>query len=119
VKTIPGNVTRSHLRDHALRRLLPSAGLAPSRSLVARRRCGETNSPKVDALVTDIAMPAMNGVELVQRARRHPSHASLPAIAITAFPEQSDATFDALLVKPIRLDRLCSAVRAAVDARRT
>lgn len=76
-------------------------------------------APKVDALVTDIAMPAMNGVELVRRARRHPSHASLPAIAITAFPEQSDATFDALLVKPIKLDRLCSAVRAAVNARRT
>jgi CheY-like chemotaxis protein len=74
---------------------------------------------KVDALITDIAMPAMNGIELVRRARSHPSHQSLPAIAVTAYPERSGPEFNALLVKPISLENLCSAVRAAIDARRS
>lgn len=75
-------------------------------------------APKVDALITDIAMPTMSGVELVRRARSHPFHQSLPAIAVTAFPERNDAGFNALLVKPVKLTDLCSAVRSAIDARR-
>ena len=75
-------------------------------------------APRVDALITDIAMPMMNGVELVRRARSHPDRRSLPAVAVTAYPEQARPEFNALVVKPIKLENLASAVRAVVDAQR-
>jgi CheY-like chemotaxis protein len=75
-------------------------------------------APRVDALITDIAMPMMNGVELVRRARSHPDRRSLPAVAVTAYPEQAQPEFNALVVKPIKLENLASAVRAVIDAQR-
>jgi PleD family two-component response regulator len=36
--------------------------------------------PKIDAVVTDLSMPQMDGLELVQRLRSHPRGRSVPAI---------------------------------------
>ena len=45
-------------------------------------------TPKLDAVITDIAMPDMDGAELARRVRRHPSRSRLSITAITAFYEQ-------------------------------
>jgi len=39
---------------------------------------------KVHAIVTDLSMPNMDGVELVQRVRTHPRGRAIPAIALSA-----------------------------------
>jgi len=69
-------------------------------------------APKLDAVITDIAMPDMDGAELARRVRRHPTRNRLPIIAITAFYEEhaNQPEFDAYLQKPINLDALCAAV---------
>ena len=71
-------------------------------------------TPKIDAVVTDLFMPSMDGVELLQRLRRVPGQQSTPVIALTAFYENMDvhiARFNAYLRKPINFDQLCSTIR--------
>jgi CheY-like chemotaxis protein len=77
---------------------------------------------RVDALVTDLSMPDMDGLELVQRIRRRGAHPALPAIALTGFADDYTPAnargFEAFLEKPVNLERLCNAVRSAIAAGR-
>lgn len=71
-------------------------------------------TPKIDVVVTDLLMPSMDGVELLQRLRRLPGRLSTPVIGLTAFPEGKEtyiARFDAFLRKPVNFDQLCSTIR--------
>ena len=76
---------------------------------------------RIDAIVSDLSMPAMDGVEFVQRLRAHPKGRTVPAIALTGFPEQyMDPTasgFNAFLRKPVNLDGLCALIRSVVGPR--
>lgn len=93
---------------------------------LAARRADETLSsldvrPPVDLLLTDLSMPRLSGFELVQRVRAHPAHASLPAIAVSGFPENYFATdaecFSAFILKPVDLDALAATVKRLVTIR--
>ena len=69
-------------------------------------------SPTLDAVVTDVSMPQMDGVEFARKIRQHPRRLSLPVIALTGFYEQHKKTveFNACLRKPCNFDELCSAI---------
>jgi len=58
-----------------------------------------------DLIVTDLAMPMMDGYAFVRDLRNRPESADLKIIALTAFPSgmaSADASgFDAFLSKPI------------------
>jgi CheY-like chemotaxis protein len=76
---------------------------------------------ELDAIVTDVSMPIMDGVDLVRKLRAHPTRHSLPAIAVTGFYElyaEGGAGFDAILRKPVNFEQLCATMRAVIDARR-
>ena len=74
-------------------------------------------------IVTDLAMPGMDGVEFVARLRgdRGQGEAPTPVIAVTAFPDQyspermTDAGFRAYLVKPVNPPRLALEIRRIFD----
>lgn len=38
-----------------------------------------------DVVLTDLAMPGMTGIELIQRLKEHPATAPIPVIAVTAY----------------------------------
>jgi two-component system CheB/CheR fusion protein len=79
----------------------------------------ETHS-RIDALVTDLSMPNIDGLQLLQRIRAHPRGRTLPAIALTGFYEKymdtHAAGFKAFLRKPVNFDELCGAIRSVVRA---
>lgn len=70
---------------------------------------------EIDAVVTDLSMPSMDGVELVERLRRRRPRGRVPAIALTGFYEQymdtQGAGFDRFLRKPVDFDVLCKTIR--------
>jgi CheY-like chemotaxis protein len=77
--------------------------------------------PAIDLLLTDLAMPGLNGIELVKRVRAHPRHAALPAVAVSGYPETyfaGDAErFSTFILKPVDVDALAATVKRLVAAR--
>jgi len=77
--------------------------------------------PRLDAIITDLAMPGMTGVDLLERVRAHPRRSRLPVIALTGYYEDYAQAqgFDAFLRKPVNFDELCSAINRLVRRRRS
>ena len=73
--------------------------------------------PKPDIVLTDLAMPGMDGVGFTRKIRER---RSVPVIALTAFPEVYVTTeeFDAYLQKPVDFDRLCEVIKILLTERR-
>jgi CheY-like chemotaxis protein len=78
-------------------------------------------TPRLDAIITDLAMPEMTGVDLLERVRAHPRRSRLPVIALTGYYEDyaQAAGFDAFLRKPVNFDELCSAINRLVRRRKS
>lgn len=76
-----------------------------------------------DALVADVGLPGMDGLELARELRRRTPH--LAVVAVSGYgdvPELADARgrdVDAVVVKPADPKRLLAALDGAVRARRT
>jgi two-component system CheB/CheR fusion protein len=70
------------------------------------------DAERFDVVLSDVAMPGMDGYELVTRLRAHPSASTTPAIALTGFGRSQDvqraldAGFDAHLAKPVAIEQL-------------
>ncbi|WP_061135008.1 response regulator [Caballeronia fortuita] len=71
----------------------------------------------IDLVLMDIMMPEMDGLTTMTEIRRHPEHARLPIIALTAKAMPSDrekcleAGADDYISKPIDVDKLVSLCR--------
>lgn len=77
-------------------------------------------TPKLDVLVTDLAMPDVDGLQFARRLRQHPTRKLVPLIAVTAFYETypNSAEFDAWLRKPVDLEQLASLIARLVQRSR-
>jgi uncharacterized protein (TIGR02266 family) len=81
-----------------------------------------TRSPAIDLLITDIFMPLVTGLDLVERIRDEPSMAHLPVVVITSGGEKERTELSALgvtlfLQKPIKYLDLADTVRFLLKAR--
>ncbi len=76
-----------------------------------------------DVLLSDIAMPGMDGYELIRRVREKDEWSRLPAAALTAFVSPTDrgrallAGFDTHVPKPVEPAELMAVVAALADRR--
>ena len=74
-----------------------------------------------DLIISDIAMPRMDGHELLQAVRRQPEWLGIPFIFLTARGELEDKIaginlgVEDYLVKPLKVEDLLTAVRARLD----
>jgi two-component system, chemotaxis family, chemotaxis protein CheY len=72
---------------------------------------------RVDLMLTDINMPVMDGLTLIDRVRADPSQASLPIVVITTEGDQADRDralskgATDYLVKPIQGNAVASVLR--------
>lgn len=77
--------------------------------------------PRIDAVVTALSMPGIDGLQLVRRLRSHPRGRPLPAIALSGIPahrmDTHRAAFDAFLGKPVDFDALCRIILNVVGQR--
>ena len=100
--------------------LFESRGAAAVRCTSAVEALDVLAGMRVDLLIADIAMPQMDGYELVSRIRA--SELRLPAIAVTAFARPDDETraraagFDAHAPKPIDAAHLLAIVARLMTA---
>ena len=106
----------------ALARGLSALGFDTKAELSAEAALHVAADEELDAVVTDVVMSGMNGLELCQRL--HESRPELPVIIMTALGNQ-DAAVAALragaydfLPKPVEIEALTDAVRRAVAYRR-
>ena len=81
---------------------------------------GVLTDVEANLLIADIAMPDVDGYELIRRVRT--THAVLPAIAVSAYARPQDrrralaAGYDGYCAKPVEASQLLRAVREVVQA---
>jgi uncharacterized protein (TIGR02266 family) len=79
-------------------------------------------SPSIDLLITDVFMPVLTGVDLVERVRAEPALEHLPVVVISSGGPKERATLTALgvtlfLQKPVKYPDLADTVRFLIRAR--
>lgn len=124
VLVVEDNTLVASMYEAALRRL-SSADRRPL-AIERARDGGEAiarllRAPPVDLVVTDVFMPTMSGVALVERIRAAPLLAALPVIAASSGGASEEARLAALgvarfLRKPVSYEALADAVREALRA---
>jgi len=84
----------------------------------AESALGVLTDVEANLLIADIAMPDIDGYELIRRVRA--SHPTLPAIAVSAYARPQDrrralsAGFDGYCAKPVEAPQLLRAVRSVM-----
>ena len=75
----------------------------------------------ISLLISDIAMPNMNGYELIEKIRKMQSMTNLPAIALSAYAKDTDAKkaldagFDSFLSKPFEKEELLATIQTTLQ----
>jgi CheY-like chemotaxis protein len=94
---------------------LASAGRGPEAIAIAVAQ-------QPDAIVLDVEMPEMNGLEVCRRLKRHKDTAAIPVVMLTGIPndvhaEALDAGAAVVLTKPCPIDALVEhIVGSIIDA---
>ena len=97
---------------YTLARLLETMGQEVRTAYDAATALGLIQAERPDLVISDLAMPNMNGYELARRLREDPACSGLVLVALTGYGQESnrrqakEAGFDYYLVKPVSLDVL-------------
>ena len=76
----------------------------------------------VDAVITDLNMPVMNGIEFIRKYRQHPSSKGVPIILLTTESDEElkrqakEAGATGWIVKPFKQDQLLAVVKKVTGA---
>lgn len=94
-----------------------TAAVRDSREALATAR-----SFRPDLIVSDIQLPYVNGIELIEQIRRDPAFALVPIMAVTAYATPADeerarrAGASGYVSKPISVAKFISAVEALLQS---
>jgi two-component system, chemotaxis family, chemotaxis protein CheY len=77
-------------------------------------------SEPVHAVITDLNMPVMNGIEFIKKFRTHPASKGVPVILLTTESDEGlkaeakNAGATGWIVKPFKQDQLVAVIRKVV-----
>lgn len=96
--------------------LLQAAGFDVVRAYGGEDALRKLKQHAPDVIITDLAMPRMSGVEVIERVKRSPEGAAIPCIAVTAYMwdqiahAASQAGCDGFVGKPFNGPKLLAEV---------
>ncbi|MCA9580524.1 MAG: response regulator [Myxococcales bacterium] len=102
---------------YALSRAAPMDFVEAENGLVALQRLGQKS---FDLIVTDLNMPVMDGLKLIDRVRTDPVHAKTPIVVVTTETGEQDRTralslgANVYVNKPIQAPEIMRAARRAL-----
>jgi two-component system, OmpR family, response regulator ResD len=98
---------------------LSYSGLTVNEASTGRRALESAAKQCPDVVVTDIAMPEMDGLELSRRLRAHAPTRDVPIIAVSgqASERAREAGADVVLDKPCEPDKLLHVIEDVLKAR--
>lgn len=76
----------------------------------------------IDAVITDLNMPVMNGIEFIRKYRAHPSSKGIPVILLTTESDEElkrqakEAGATGWIVKPFKQDQLIAVIKKVTGA---
>ncbi len=77
---------------------------------------------RIDAVLTDLNMPVMNGLDFIRKYRAHPSSAGVPIVFLTTESDDDlkrqakEAGATGWIVKPFKQDQLVAIVKKVAGA---
>jgi DNA-binding response OmpR family regulator len=104
----------------SLQDLFAASGLAVSTVGSGAEALRLAGAEPYDAVVLDVVMPGMSGLEVCRKLRQMPGYARVPILLLTAKSEEADrlkgleAGADSFLPKPFDPGRLVELVREAL-----
>jgi two-component system CheB/CheR fusion protein len=106
-----------------LRQLLELEGAAVMAASSAAQALALLEQQRIDFVISDIAMPDVDGYQFVQKLKDQPALRDLPVIALTGMGRPTDARravaagFAAHLKKPVTLEKLLNTLRTVLPGR--
>jgi len=82
----------------------------------------KATSNEVHAVITDLNMPVMNGIEFIRKYRQHPSSKGVPIILLTTESDDElkrqakEAGATGWIVKPFKQEQLLAVVKKVTGA---
>lgn len=82
----------------------------------------KATSNRIDAVITDLNMPVMNGLDFIRKFRAHPSSTGVPIVFLTTESDEEmkaqarSAGATGWIVKPFKQDQLLAVVRKVAGA---
>ncbi|KKC33300.1 response regulator [Devosia psychrophila] len=101
---------------------LTSAGLDVIEAINGSDGYDKAISNTIHAVITDLNMPVMNGIEFVRKYRQHPSSKGIPIILLTTESDDElkrqakEAGATGWIVKPFKQDQLLSVIKKVTGA---
>jgi two-component system chemotaxis response regulator CheY len=101
---------------------LMSAGLAVIEAANGAEGYDKATTNTVHAILTDLNMPVLNGIEFIRKYRQHPSSKGVPIILLTTESDEElkrqakEAGATGWIVKPFKQDQLLAIIKKVAGA---
>jgi Response regulator containing CheY-like receiver, AAA-type ATPase, and DNA-binding domains len=101
---------------------LSAAGLDVIEAINGADGYTKATSQTVHAVITDLNMPVMNGIEFIRKYRQHPSSKGVPIILLTTESDEElkrqakEAGATGWIVKPFKQDQLLAVIKKVTGA---
>ncbi|HWV21693.1 MAG TPA: response regulator [Devosia sp.] len=101
---------------------LTSAGLDVIEAVNGQDGYDKATTNTVHAVITDLNMPVLNGIEFIRKYRQHPASKGIPIILLTTESDEElkrqakEAGATGWIVKPFKQDQLLAVIKKVTGA---